>query len=397
MPRVKIPYYKIRNGRAYFEIGKTRAEDAGWTHTSGPKQGQPKGTVALGKHNEASQRNALALYHQYISDIGGKKRDDIAIFAPGTLGSFWIALRKSKSWARKSTAVREDFERAWVWIEPTFANTRIDRITAATSENFHDAMLKREEAGEISANMRWRTLKQWRSLLKMMEKAGVIDKAPVGNIANPHPPGRSQIWLHAEIMKLITTANANGYAGMALAIEMGWETAMSAVDIRTMPLEKMAQDKNGAWFESNRQKTGEAIYAVISQELHARITKYVSDLGFDLAPSTPFIRARTGKAYDKRAFNREWNAVRDKTFPDDKRQFMDIRRSANVEADIGGASKKDRAALLANSLDRNARLERTYTPATVTKARELARKRRSARPIIARESIRIKNNSGPKV
>jgi hypothetical protein len=64
---------------------------------------------------------------------------------------------------------------------------------------------------------------------------------------------------------------------------------------------------------------------------------------------------------------------------------MDIRRSANVEADAAGADKKTMGELLANGLADSKFLDETYTPPTVTKAREVAAQRLEGRRKLASE------------
>ncbi|MCK8265747.1 hypothetical protein LW980_17905, partial [Erwinia amylovora] len=83
-------------------------------------------------------------------------------------------------------------------------------------------------------------------------------------------------------------------------------------------------------------------------------------------------------------FARRFATIRKATFgPEERRQMRDIRRSANVEADLGGASADDRAKILGNALNTDPKLERTYTPPTLAKARELRRQRKNGREILA--------------
>jgi hypothetical protein len=77
-------------------------------------------------------------------------------------------------------------------------------------------------------------------------------------------------------------------------------------------------------------------------------------------------------------------------FPGDTRQLLDIRRSANVEADAAGADKATMGELLANGLADNRFLEETYTPPTVAKAREVAAQRVAGRAKLAGEVTRLR-------
>lgn len=93
----------------------------------------------------------------------------------------------------------------------------------------------------------------------------------------------------------------------------------------------------------------------------------------------------SGKNY----FSQDFRAVRNHVFPGDASQFLDIRRSGNVEADAAGADKATMAELLANSLDSSSFLDATYTPPTVSKARQVAVQRIAGRERLAVEIDRV--------
>lgn len=93
----------------------------------------------------------------------------------------------------------------------------------------------------------------------------------------------------------------------------------------------------------------------------------------------------------KDIFAKDFRAVRTLAFPGDTRQFLDIRRSANVEADAAGADKKTMGELLANGLADSKFLDQTYTPPTVAKAREVAEQRVQGRAKLAGEVMRMRN------
>jgi hypothetical protein len=305
----------------------------------------------------------------------------------GTIGHFYSTFRTTPGWKRKAPRTREDFERCWPTIEKRFANTKINRLTAVMSETFHHDMLEQENDGSLSADMRHRTLKIWRAILNAMVKHDVIQNAPIGGIANPAPPGRSEIWLAEEIEVLIPAASENGFSGMSLAIWIAWETLYSPIDVRTLTLSQLKTDKTGAYFTQSRNKTKKPALAAISNSLHRTIQLYVGRLPVYPLPDIPFIRQRNGNAYrSKDTFSDDFRTIRTKAFLDEKRHFQDIRRSGNVEADLGGASAEDRGEILANSLASSAFLEETYTPPTVTKARQVSEKRSIGRTFLKEEN-----------
>jgi hypothetical protein len=106
------------------------------------------------------------------------------------------------------------------------------------------------------------------------------------------------------------------------------------------------------------------------------------------------IRQRNGHAYrSKDTFGDDFRAVRKLAFPGDTRQFQDLRRSGNVEADLANADKATMAAVLANTIDTSKFLDETYTPPTVAKAREVAQQRLIGRQKLAAEMMRLRSDS----
>ena len=85
--------------------------------------------------------------------------------------------------------------------------------------------------------------------------------------------------------------------------------------------------------------------------------------------------------------------MRKVAFPGDTRQFQDLRRSGNVEADAAGADKAAMAAVLANTIDKSKFLDETYTPPTVAKAREVAAQRLKGRKRLAAEIARVQRSN----
>jgi hypothetical protein len=60
---------------------------------------------------------------------------------------------------------------------------------------------------------------------------------------------------------------------------------------------------------------------------------------------------------------------------DEKRQLQDMRRSGAVEGDAGGASVEDQSNKMANTVDSNNQLRKTYNPVNVGSVRRFDRAR----------------------
>jgi hypothetical protein len=387
MAGAKIPYMTVRrNGRAFFELGSRRARDAGWVRDDGSY----KSSIPLGHDGPAAEAHALELYHAYLSAncVGtGLTTPPSSEYVKGSLGRFFDHYRKSAAWARKKPRTRDDYVRAWPTIADQFGNTDIHKINAARSEDFHHELRNREQDGTLSPAQRYRILKIWRALLGALQRAGLVSNAPIGGVSNPQPAGRTDIWVAGEIKVLIEKASEMGFHGMSLAIWIGWETLYSPVDVRSLKASQLRSDAHGAYFEQTRAKTGKESFATISGPLHDAIQKYLSALDMFVTPDAPFLRQRNGNAYrSKDTFSDDFRSVRNKAFPGDRRQFMDIRRSGNVEADLGGATAEERGSILANNIATNTFLNKTYTPPTVAKNRQIAKKRELGRECLQNEA-----------
>lgn len=380
MRKDKPPYYRVRGGRAFFALGRERAASAGM-----------RASIPLGHDNRQARAEAWKLYHQWLSECG---RADAPkpekAYPAGSLGSWLEHYRRTPAWRRKAPATRQEWEAAWNVIAPWIGDSRMDTITPTQIEAMYEGL-----ESSRGVNIRWRAIKLTRALFNAAIKHGVVDRSPALTLPNTPPPPRKQFWYAAEVMKLIETAEAIGRPAMALAIRIGWDTLFQPVDVRTLTLSNRRRDGVGAYFMRQRSKTGAEAFAHISAATNAAIDAYVASLPFAVPDDQPFLRTPRGHAYRKARFLDDFAIVRLAAFgEDEKRRFQDIRRAGNIEADLGGASAEDRAAILANALDKDASLDATYTPPTVAKARELAAKRLEGRRILAGQSVNATGEGG---
>lgn len=349
----------------------------------------------LGPDGPESRAEATRLYEAWI-----KERDNpapLSKYPEGSFGYFYDHYRTSRAWAKKKTRTREDYQRAWVHInsfktdDGLLSKLLLTKISTDHCEAFFDHL-----TATVSRSERYRAIKCTKVLLAdAMVRLRLGVASPADNLVNPQAKGRSQIWLGAEVEILAKTATDNKYHGMATAIRAAWDSLFSPVDVRTLRRSQMRQDGDGWFLAIERAKTGKDAYAAISEHtaglLLAEIAKLPSDPAFDVQ----IIRQPNGNPYPtKDTFGDHFREVRKLAFgPDEKRQFMDIRRSGNVEADAAGADKATMGELLANGLADNKFLDETYTPPTVAKAREVAVQRLEGRRKLAGEIIRQRSKS----
>lgn len=363
---------------------------------------------ALGVDGPLAHAEAIRLYRLWLSAKAGEERSR---YAEGTFGAYWDHFRKTPLYTKKSARTREDYERAWKHIDgwrpapgaPALSHTKCSRITTELCERFVDHLDR-----TLSASERHRTVKWLKVLLAdMVVRMRFGYASPAAKIVNSQPKGRFQIWLGAEIEDLAAIAAIAGFEGMSLAIETAWETMFSPVDVRTLRPSQLKRDGEGFYVMRRRTKTDAEAFAAISTDLGLALLAYIERQARAEADDTPIFRTREAAysaaggrpaasiAYKtKDLFAKDFRAVRSIMFPDDDRQLLDIRRSANVEADAAGADKKTMGELLANGLADNKFLAETYTPPTVAKAREVALKRLDGRAKLAGEVARLRGANG---
>lgn len=350
----------------------------------------------LGPDSPESRAEAKKLYDAWFKlKTEGPKVTD---YPAGTLGAFYDRYRRLTKWGDMKPRSHEDYERAWKHIDAwktergeTLARTVLTRISTEDCE----ALFKYLADG-FSASERYRTIKCLKILLKdAMVRLRLPMQSPAATLKNPAAAGRAQIWLGAEIETLAKTAFDQGFPGMGHAIRVAWDTMFSPVDVWTLTRPQIKQDGQGRFAERDRTKTDKHAYGALSEATATGLMAYIEGLGVELTDDAPIIRQRNGQAYrSKDTFGDDFRAVRLVAFgPTEKRQFLDIRRSANVEADAAGADKATMGELLANGLANNNFLDATYTPPTVAKAREVAIQRLEGRRKLAGEMTRIRSKS----
>lgn len=311
-----------------------------------------------------------------------------------SVGAFFEAYQRTESWAQMEPRTREDYFRAWPIIEKRFARTPIRSLTPDDSEKFHvdihpayPPSPKRDPKGKLklSWGQAHRTLKVWRSLLNAMVKYDVRATAPVGKVANPQPSGRRAVWLHDEVMKLAETACWGGHLGMAIAIRLAWDAMLSPVDVWALPLSGWSYSPGASEVNTARAKTSAPVLVAVENETAELIEAYLARLGLKdvIDDDRPLIRQANGRPFpDKDRFGKIFRMVREAAFPGDDRQFLDLRRSALTEAQMGGATKDDIGAAAANRIAEDERLASTYLRAA--SKRVLSARREGRAPMAAK-------------
>ncbi|RIJ16000.1 hypothetical protein D1227_06180 [Henriciella mobilis] len=371
-----IEYTRVKNGVRYWEPSKKlRALGFKAKHWPESAEGREKARQETAKAKKAVET-----------------REAPPTYVAGSLAHFWHHFR-ARLWERVEhgeikprTAM--EYDTAWLRIEPRFGDTTITDIGPDDVTDF-----KRELDRDFSPSTRRRAIAKLREILQDAVRRKVIPVDPTSHIRNTAPKGRKAFFSPDEIAAQVESAKLLGMDGMALCIRLMYETARSPVDARLLNSAALRMSPDGPYIDRSREKTGVDGFQAISQSLYDDILAYIDGLGVSLHPDAPIFRRHASKNARRRKaepwksptdFSTDFAEVRKHALgPEDTRKAMDIRRTANLEAALGGASPEDRAALLANSLDRNQTLDAIYTPPTLEAARRANRARATGRSLIA--------------
>lgn len=354
----RVRYYRERRGRAFWAPGKFAEE-----------VGLPK-SLALGAAGADAKAEALK-WNERLAEARKAKKEDRAPpsrYPANSFGEFYERFRRTEGWAQMEPRTREDYERAWPHIEKRFAHVPITKINASDSEAFHVEIHpahtnRRDPQGrrKLRWNTAYRVLKVWRSLLTGLVHYDFRVTAPIGKVTNPAPPGRSDVWLHDEVQGLVAAAEALKLDGMALAVRIAWDTLLAPTDAMRLPASGFLSEASE--IRTQRQKTKRAVYSALTPATAAAARAYLQRLasaGITLKPGDALIRTVRLAPYAKKQFEKDFRRVRETAFPGDRRQFLDLRRSAITEARMGGANLDDLGANAANALKNDPTLQATY-------------------------------------
>jgi hypothetical protein len=312
-----------------------------------------------------------------------------------TLGWLYAEYRKMGVWRKKESRTREEWELAWTVIEPIFADILVTEIDFPACDEFYTGLEQK-----FSLHKKHRVFKIFRALLEVAIGFKLIKTNPTHKIANTAPKGRSEIWSELEIIALRDKAWALGYRGLAVAIAIAYDTQLAPVDVRLLTPRMRVADHEGVYFNTARAKTERKAIATISKDTELLIDRYLADLPFVLPADQPFIRNRSGHVYSKDTLGDDFRDMRQIVFPGDTRRLMDLRRTGNVEAVVGGAQPAHLGAKLSNSISHTNEIWDTYSPVQAEAVREVDKARKIGRSkllaaAVAREQEGNKSGNSP--
>ena len=383
MGKVKVRYYSVRKGRGYWQPTPAM-RSLGFR----PQSCGPDGPAAWQK---AEELNRLwdARSEQIVEPA---TVPTMPTWPVGSVGEAFDVYRGTNEWAKKALRTREDWERAWKYIDPVFGRFSPSLVTMPAISLWRQSI-----EDDISLREAHRALKIWRALWKVMAalKYCNLEGDPSLAVVNTEPKGRRETWTEGEAVRLVKRALRMGYHGLASALACMWDGAVSPVDARSLTFGQFRRDSKGCWFELNRGKTGRDAVLTLSRRSAKLLDWYMTGRfgdaepmggvklfhtkGFIPAPGSKGGRPRQGAAYTRNSFSEDFRTIRSVEFPGDTRKMLDFRRSGSAEAVAGGVEGTALSAKLANSLSESKKLEQTYVPVQVAMVRRADEARKVGR------------------
>lgn len=341
------PYYRVRNGNAFFQpTPKMRA--AGF-------EARP-----LGPDGPGAKRRCWQLYYDWQEYRQGRTVPSEHTYPPASCGEAWERYRRTPVWTAKAKATRDEWEHVWLHcIKDVFGDVDLRTVRLEDIAGLREHVLS-----TASPHAAHRLLKIWRAFWKVAASMGYCerDADPSMAIRNTAPKGRSATWSEGEVARLGKAAWRNGYKGLAAVIAVAYDTGFQPGDIRSLTATQLLRDAQGAYFDQSRGKTGRATIGTLSRRTERVLEAYRAALPFQVHGDAQLFRNRSGLPYSKDTLGDDFRTIRKLVFPGDQRRLMDMRRTGAVEATAGEVTAETLSAKMGNSISQSKRLQDTYLP-----------------------------------
>jgi|GEM_PF-6619683 len=370
-----IRYSRVVGGRRYWEPSR-KLKALGF---------KPK---ALGKESPQARRLAKDMTSKAEHALETK-----AQHVAGSLAHYFSKFRNVLAKRVERGVIKprtlEEYDTAWTKIGPQLGETDIASITVEDVENFYFHL-----EDNFTPKVRHRAIGKLSIILGDAVTRRVIPTNPCDAVRNKAPAPRQAFFYPSEIDHLRQAAKDLGMVSMSICIHLIYKTARSPVDARLISLSQIGVNSSGPFVHRPREKTNVDSAQPIPVALYEEIMDYITDLGVTPHPDSPIFRRHKPHRRrqsnpvcepwaDESEFAKDFKIVREAAFgKEEKRRAMDIRRTANLEAKLGGASADDRAAMLANDINNNKKLDDVYTPPTLAAAIKAVKARDKGRLVL---------------
>jgi hypothetical protein len=244
----------------------------------------------------ADKARAIALNDDWDKVRRGVAPAPGKVYPAGSVGHGYKRVLKIRAMERaakgvvwtKEQAKRDDWPRAWRWIEPVFGDCDPKTVDPERLLELRTKVVER-----ISATEGHRVIKVWRAMWKKLQAfgyCGANQKDPSLVFANTSPDPRQDVWAHPEVTQLVDAAWQSGKTGLAALMAVIWDSMLSPGDARTLTPGQMDRNERGAVFFVDRAKTGRAAAGTLTPWSEKLLSDYLASLGAELLDNAPIFR-----------------------------------------------------------------------------------------------------------
>lgn len=388
LAHIKLKHYVVRKGKHGYWLPTAKMRVMGF------------GIVSCGHDGPDAWAIAKDWEDRYQRARKGLEKPPARFYPSGSVGDGFERFRRSNEWKSKPTRTREDWDRGWKYIDPVFGDVDPKTVTFEMLDRWYGRLKTTKGDGEAG-----RALKIWRALYNVLAgmKLCTPEADPSQIIRKTGVPGRTETWQEGEVVRLVKAAWRTGYRGLACVIAVAWDTGFAPVDVRTLTPAQAVTSGTDMAFTSDRAKTGEPAIGTLTTRSQRLVEAYVAELDYDLHDDAPIFRTKgfkpTGKGgrprlsvpYTKDSLIDDFADLRRTVFgKGEMRRLMDMRRTGAVEANAGGAPVEAIAAKMANSIDQNRKLQKTYMPVNIAAVRAADEARRIGRRLLGSEQNKLR-------
>lgn len=181
-----------------------------------------------------------------------------------------------------------------------------------------------------------------------------IKDNPFEELGISKPKPRSAVWTHEMIDALCDKAHQLNAPSIALALQLGLDTAQRHGDIRALAW----TNYNGNSIKLRQSKTGVWVDIPVMRSLKATLDKVADkDKGM-----TILIDETTGKSYTRDRLCHRFREICDEAGIEKSIQFRDLRRTSVVRLAEHGCTNAEIAAISGHSIDETSKILEVYLP-----------------------------------
>ena len=249
-----------------------------------------------------------------------------------------------------------------------FGPSRLKSITPARCEQFYDALRAQGSLHRAAKIFKW-----FRHLMNRARKLGVVEYNPTEAVTVRHPKARQATWTEEQVRRAILTAWRERQYGVAVVLQLVYDTSLRPGDVRRLPPESFSDDRVTLLIS----KTDTPAQLPLWPETVKLIRRYKAQLGAVPMPGQPLIRSERGRPFSKDHLTRVVRQVLNKARIPSELQLRDLRRTASKERAEADATAAELAAGTTHSIGRGAAILDVYNPPSFKLAQSAQNKRRA--------------------